>query len=117
MSQALHMMMGDLVNRKVQDGANILTRLIAAGKSDSEIIRELYLGAISRPPTAEEASRAEQAVRTLVESPHPVPARRVEWLPQVGVPRNDDSKARQRRAALEDLLWALLNSKEFMLSR
>ena len=57
------------------------------GKGIAELVEEFYLAALSRPPTETER-------RAVLE-------------------RLD--RASDRRAALEDLLWALVNSKEFLL--
>jgi hypothetical protein len=66
---------------------NRLGKLLEAGKSDAEIVEVLYLTALCRAPTAKEREGALGLVR----------------------------KAPERRAGLEDLLWALVNSKEFLL--
>src|SRR5262249_11320881 len=63
MGQALHLMMGDLVNRKVQDGNGTVAKLIADKKQDAEIIDTLYLKTLGRPPKAEESSKALQELR------------------------------------------------------
>ena len=77
------------IDRRLRDPQNRIGRLLGAGKRDAEIIEELYLAALSRPPNAAE----QQATLTHV------------------------AGASDRRTALEDILWALLNSKEFLLRR
>ena len=72
----------------LSDADNRIGRLLAAGKSDAEIVEELYLAALCRPPSA----RATAA------------------LAMIG-------RTKDRRAALEDLLWGLVNAKEFLLRR
>ena len=68
---------------------NRLSDLIASKKSDDSIVEELYWAALSRSPREAERTKALRLFET----------------------------AKDRRAALEDLAWALLNSKEFVLRR
>lgn len=89
MGQALQLLTGDIVHRAVSAPDNRLGKLLKAGKSNAEIIEELFLASLCRAPTAAEA----QAL-----------TRRVQ-------------RATDRREALEDILWAMLNSKEFQLRR
>jgi hypothetical protein len=65
-----------------------LARLSAANQSPGQILDELYWAALSRAPTTEEQTVAEQALAGSTDD---------EWL-----------------AALQDLAWAILNSKEFV---
>jgi hypothetical protein len=85
-NQAFAMLTGPLLNELICTPDNRLGRLLAAGRSDRAIIEELYLAALSRPP------------------------REGEWRPAVAYV----AKAKDRRQALEDVLWALLNAKEFL---
>jgi hypothetical protein len=87
LGQALQMITGQLVNKAVGEADNRLGKLLAAGKNDGEIVDELYLATLCRLPAERE--------RTLL-------------LARV-------ARAPDRREALEDVLWALLNSKEFLL--
>ena len=80
----LHLLNGELLNAKVADKAGRLARLIADGMSDREIVTEFYVRGFGRPPTETELAG---------------------WVARLG--KGD------RRAALEDFLWGLLNSKEF----
>lgn len=85
LSQALHLMNGDAVNDRIKQG-RVVARLISEKKSDREIAEDLFLRAFGRQPNDQEW-KAVQA--SLAESPD------------------------QRQTVLEDLFWALLNSKEF----
>jgi hypothetical protein len=89
MAQALQFITGPLVNRGVSESDNRLGRLLKAGKSNREIIDELFLASLCRPPR--EAERSALVARV--------------------------ERAADRRGALEDVLWALLNSKEFLLRK
>ena len=87
MVQALHMMNSTKLNTKViaSDGR---ARLLAASKATEEdIVRDLYLSAYNRKPTAEELALALKAFT---------------------------AKDATRQSAAEDILWALLNSAEFV---
>jgi Protein of unknown function (DUF1553)/Protein of unknown function (DUF1549) len=87
LSQALHLMNGDLLNRKLLQKGARLTRLLEDPKlADPALVRRLYLLSFNRPPSAIEASRA---LSVFAESP-------------------------SRAVAAEDFFWALLNSKEFL---
>jgi hypothetical protein len=86
LSQALQMINGPLVHGKLTAENNRIRRLVTAGKNDQEIIEELYLAAVSRPPNAAEIEAATS---------------------HIGAQEN-------RLQGLEDVCWALLNSKEFL---
>jgi len=94
-TQALHIINGDTLNNKLRDSNNSLDMLIHLGFSDAQIIDYLYLSSLSRPPTETERSNLVQALAS------------AEQEKLMGV---DDP----RRAALIDMSWALLTSKEFM---
>lgn len=114
MGQALHLMMGDMLNRKVQDGNALPAKLIAAKKTDSEIIEAFYLAALNRLPRPDERTKAEQAVRDYAERPGILLSKSLLFLQPISVTRAKSAQERDRKTALEDVFWALLNSKEFM---
>jgi hypothetical protein len=89
MAQALQLITGALVNKAVSEPDNRLGRLLKAGKSNREIVEELFLASLSRLPRDAERTALVARVERSVE----------------------------RRAALEDVLWALLSSKEFLLRK
>lgn len=86
LSQALHTLNGDTITTKMSDKNGRLAQLTAAGKPHDEIITELYLATVSRYPTEQELAASRQFV---TEYPTPL-------------------------ECYEDLLWALLNSKQFL---
>jgi len=84
----LHLLNGELINRKLTDDQGRLHRLIAADAKNDEIVNEFYLRAFGRPPAADELKR---------------------WLDRLVA---EDPTERTQR--LEDFTWSLLNSRQFM---
>ena len=89
MGQAFHLISGPTINDFLTASDNRLAQLLASNKSDAAIVDELYWSALSRPPAASELTKATALL----------------------------SKTTDRRATLEDLTWALLNAKEFVLRK
>lgn len=85
LSQALHLMNGDAVHDRIKQG-RVVAKLIEEKKTDREIVNDLYLRCFSRPPGNKEWTAIQRAIAEAADN---------------------------RQAALEDLFWALLNSKEF----
>ena len=85
LSQALHLLNGDAVHGKIQRGG-VVKKLLDEGKTAEQAIETLYIRCLTRKPTAEEL----QQLTTLVNEAPDV---------QVG---------------LEDVMWAILNSREFL---
>jgi hypothetical protein len=88
LGQVFQMITGEAITRKVQESP-LVTRLLERQASDKEIVTELYLAALSRYPTPRE-------LRAIT--------------PRLAA-------ASDRRRAVQDLLWAVLNTKEFLLRR
>jgi hypothetical protein len=86
MAQALHLMNGDFLQRRVSDEKGRAGRLVKENAPDEAAVKELYLATFSRRPSAEEGSRAREAI----------------------------AAAPSRKEGVEDLLWALTNSSEFL---
>jgi hypothetical protein len=89
LNQALTLITGEVLNKALATPDNRIGRLIAAGKDNGAIVDDFFLAALCRPPTPTERD---------------------------GILSRLDS-ADERRAALEDVLWAIVNSKEFLLRR
>jgi hypothetical protein len=88
-AQALHLLNGDFLNRKIEAPAGRIETLFRAKTPLPAIVEELYLATLSRPPQPEEVSRAEEWIKT---APSP-------------------------KEGVQDLLWVLLNSREFLFNR
>ena len=85
LSQALHLINGDTVHQKIQQGG-VVKRMLAEKKTAPEIIELLYLRCLCRKPTETEVTNINE---------------------QLAANEN-------KQQALEDLFWALLNSREFV---
>ena len=85
-AQALHLLNSDFLNRKIEGTGGRLDTLLKAKAAAPALIEELYLVTLSRPPRPDELERAK---KWLAESPSP-------------------------REGAADLLWVLLNSREFL---
>ncbi len=115
MAQALLFINGDLLNRKVTADDGLVDRLVKASKSDPEILDQLYWTTCGRAPRPDERSADLNALHKAL-SP---PAVAVTPAPMPNAPP-PDPKALQaqrdaaRRRAFEDMLWVLVNSKEFL---
>jgi hypothetical protein len=130
MAQALHLINGEGVNRKISADNGRVARLIREEKSDRQIIEDLYLSCFGRFPSAEEMQTHLELVRDAMDpAKQPAPAAPAEApappAPAEGQPAEAQPEAEKkeepafdpaqaRRQALEDLLWALINGKEFV---
>jgi hypothetical protein len=85
-AQAMHLLNGDTLSKKIADPTGRIDQLLKTRPVVGTVIKEMYLVTLSRPPSPEETARAQQ------------------WLVQAG----------NLREGAQDLLWALLNSREFL---
>jgi Protein of unknown function (DUF1549)/Protein of unknown function (DUF1553)/Bacterial Ig-like domain (group 2) len=95
--QALHIINGDTLNKKLNNPDGYLALLLRLGLSDSRIVEHLTLSAFSRYPTDAEKQELGKALAE---------ARSIKGA--------QDQQRDARRQALEDMAWAMLTSKEFM---
>lgn len=89
LGQTFQFISGPEISRILTDPENRLAKLIKDGKSDAQVIDELYWTALTRPPSEDESKAMVQYVK----------------------------KSSDRRKGLEDVTWALFNAKEFVLRR
>ncbi len=92
-AQVLHLANGDIVNQKLSASGNRIAKQIADKVSMDAIFEEAYLTALSRHPTDHERTRLR------------------EILGDAG------GQSEPSRAAVEDVYWALVTSKEFLFNR
>ena len=86
LSQALHMLNGDTVNSKIQQG-KVVANMLADGKTPEDVLKELYIRTLCREPNEKETAAVMQLVA---------------------------ADAKNTQQVLEDVFWALLNSREFL---
>ena len=85
--QAMMMMTSPVVTKRVgAQGNTRVAHLVKAGKSDDEILEELFLASLTRRPTADEVEVAKRVI------------------------------AKDRNKGIENIQWALLNSAEFLVN-
>jgi hypothetical protein len=89
LNQAFQLITGRLLNDMLSNPDNRIGKLLASGKPVSTVIEELYWAALSRPPSDRERERTLAMVQG----------------------------AENQRRALEDVLWGLVNAKEFLFRR
>ncbi len=85
--QALHLMNSSKLQARLNSGEGRAARLAASPMAPEQIVEELYLAALARRPAADEREIAAGVIA---------------------------SAGGGKRAAIEDVLWALLNSAEFV---
>jgi WD40 repeat protein len=85
--QALHLMNSTRLMAKIASPTGRAAKLAQSDQTPEQIVTELYLAALSRPPTDEELEIATPAFT---------------------------AEGATRKSATEDILWALMNSAEFV---
>ena len=96
-SQALHVINGDTLNRKLSATDGSIASFLKLGMSDARILEYLYLSAFSRYPTDLERRQLTEALSSSRLASGTIEAKR-----------------EARRQGLEDLIWAVVTSKEFL---
>ncbi|MFM2093539.1 MAG: hypothetical protein RIS70_663, partial [Planctomycetota bacterium] len=89
MPQVLHMLNGETVNGKLQAADNSIQKWITDGTAATAIVRETFLAALSRLPTSAEETRLAAALETAADPT-------------------------EKRLLLEDFLWSVISSREFV---
>ncbi len=86
LSQALHLLNGDVTHNRIGQG-QVVKKLLDGGKTPEQLCESLYVRCFSRKPAQAELASVLKAIA---------------------------AEPNEKQAILEDLFWALLNSKEFM---
>jgi len=85
LSQSLHLLNGETTGNRIKQG-DLVGKMLAAKKTPEQILEEVYIRCLSRKPAADEIARLMALV-------------------------NGEA---DKKKALEDAFWAVLNSREFM---
>ncbi len=88
--QALHIINGETLNQKLRAPGGFVDNVVKLGLPDTMLIEHLYLSAFARKPSDKEVANLVAALKT----------------------NRTDGMA--RRQAVEDVVWAVLTSKEFL---
>lgn len=86
LAQVLQLINGELVQRKLTDKKGSISQLIEQTEDNDQVIRQIYLTTLSRPPADEDLESCRQIL----------------------------ADAADRRTGLEDIVWALINGREFL---
>ncbi len=86
-TQALHIANGDTLNAKLRDATSVAAKVMAANKPVAQWLEDAYLAALGRWPTASELQSVQSAL---------------------------EGAREEKRAIIEDVLWALMSSREFI---
>ena len=85
LSQALHLLNGPAVHNKIAEG-QVIPKSLQAGRTPPQLIEDLYVRCLSRKPTPQETEKLMAIV----------------------------TQAENLQAGMEDVFWAILNSREFL---
>ncbi|MCH8281081.1 MAG: cell surface protein, partial [Chloroflexi bacterium] len=80
-----HLLNGNTINQKILQG-KLIDRRLSEGKSAPEILDELYVRALTRKPTQKEFKALSEIL----------------------------ASEKDHKPVLEDIFWALMNSREFL---
>jgi hypothetical protein len=96
-TQALHVINGETINRKLSASKGLIHELATANASNGVAIERIYLAALSRYPSEDEKKSLSAALDAAASTTN---------VANGGGP--------PRRTALEDLAWAILTGREFL---
>lgn len=99
-AQALHVINGETLNQKLMAPSSVVASLLKLGMSDTRMVDQLYLSMFGRYPGTTEKTRATEMLKS---------ARLAKGTPE--------AMHEARRQGMEDLMWALLTSKEFLFNQ
>jgi hypothetical protein len=98
LAQSLHLLNAQDIQAKLTAADGEAAKLVKQSRTDKEKLTDLYMIAFSREPSADEAAMAEA---------------------HINKPRNDAQgkpldTVQARQQGYEDIIWAILNTKEFL---
>ncbi len=96
-AQALHVINGDTLNKKLSAQDGYISLFLKVGLSDTRMLDQVYLSAFSRYPSEAEKTSLLKDLES---------SRLAKGTPE--------AVHEARRQGLEDMFWALLTSKEFL---
>ncbi|MCO6453926.1 MAG: DUF1553 domain-containing protein [Pirellulaceae bacterium] len=85
LSQALHLLNGETLHTKIQQG-KLVEQLLGEGLSPEQVVEDLYIRCLTRKPTPEEMAELSNVL----------------------------AEQTDKKLVLEDVFWALMNSREFV---
>ena len=88
MVQVLHIANGDTMNAKLETKGNRVDKLVSGFRDQGQLVRQAYLLTLLREPTEAETGKLVAAM--------------------------NDAEESDRRKLVEDLLWSLMSSREFL---
>jgi hypothetical protein len=117
--QTLYRMTDPVLLGKLQKGR--LQELLASTKTDDEILEELFLATLTRFPTEAEKRHFAAYLEKRMDDVHTTVAPAVKVkdepaAPAKGAKKNSSPAYQDRQAAFADALWALINTREFILN-
>ncbi|WP_047816832.1 DUF1549 and DUF1553 domain-containing protein [Rhodopirellula islandica] len=110
-TQTLHLMNARELDARVRSDSGRAARLANSDSSPADIVTDLYLAIFSRMPNDEERSYAE----TLIRDSSKKTASKEDTANQSGDKEQKETTDEGRRRVIEDLMWAMMNSPEFII--
>jgi hypothetical protein len=101
--QALHLSNGNTINDRLSNPTGNLTALLEMFPNNDQLIEQAFLATLSRPPNRAEHATHLAALNEATKQHSTRPGTKL-----------GDQAATARREAAEDMLWALLTSREFL---
>ena len=96
LAQSLHLLNAKDIQEKLSNDKGRAAELAGADKTEDESIRELYLLAYAREPVAKEVETAKAHIEKATKG------------------KKDKDLIAAQRQGYEDIIWALINTKEFL---
>ena len=110
LSQVLYVMFSPELQTDIASPDGIVSQMLKENRSPSDMVTQLYLRVLARPPAPAELADAVALVDAAAARPPVARPNSTDPPP----PLTPEIAARQRQQAVEDLLWTLLNCKEFI---